>query len=210
MSDVDSLIAAATKLGVSLNAQQAMQLLQLLDELARWSRSYNLTAILEREAMITHHLLDSLSVAPLLQGKRIIDVGTGAGFPGLPLAIACPDRHFTLLDSNGKKIRFVAHAARVLQLRNVSAVHGRAETHRAADGKPYDCIVTRAFAPLPQLLQRVAGLCDNQGCVLAMKGPRVQQELEALPAAWRLQSEHEVEVPGLEAQRHVVVLRPAS
>jgi len=210
VSEPISLITAAAQLGVSLSERQVAQLLQLLDELARWSRSYNLTAILEREAMITHHLLDSLAVVPLLQGRRIIDVGTGAGFPGLPLAIACPDRHFTLLDSNGKKIRFVAHAARVLQLANVSAVHARAETHTVSPAEPYDTVIARAFAPLPELLQRIAGLCSPVTCVLAMKGPRVQQELEVLPAGWRLQSEHEIEVPGLGAQRHVVVLRPAS
>jgi len=116
---------------VSLDATAASRLRQLLDELERWNRSFNLTAITQRAQMVTHHLLDSLSIAPLLRGERIIDIGTGAGFPGLPLAIIQPERQFTLLDSNGKKVRFVAHAARTLGLSNVAAVHARAERARA-------------------------------------------------------------------------------
>ena len=117
-----ALARGAAELGVALDAAQRERLLKLAAELLRWNKAYNLTAITEREAMLTHHLLDSLSVQPALHGERIADVGTGAGFPGLPLAIVNPARRFTLLDSNNKKVRFVAHAARTLGLANVAAV----------------------------------------------------------------------------------------
>src|ERR1700758_1724736 len=127
LSPSERLARDAALLGVTLTPADAGRLLALLDELERWNRSYNLTAIASREQMITHHLLDSLSISPDLAGERIADVGTGAGFPGLPLALANPARQFSLIDSNGKKVRFVAHAARTLELRNVTAVHSRAE-----------------------------------------------------------------------------------
>jgi 16S rRNA (guanine527-N7)-methyltransferase len=132
VSEQAFLISSASRLGVSLDSTAAKRLLQLLDELERWNRSFNLTAITQRAQMLTHHLLDSLSIAALLQGERIIDIGTGAGFPGLPLAIIQPERQFTLLDSNGKKIRFVNHAARTLGLANVVAVHARADARLRA------------------------------------------------------------------------------
>src|SRR6185437_5773440 len=120
-----ALIEQARLLNVSLGDSEAQRLALLLDELERWSAAYNLSSIHGREAMITHHLLDSLSIHEHLRGARIADVGTGAGFPGLPLAVANPDRQFTLIDSAGKKVRFVAHAARALGLGNVEAVHSR-------------------------------------------------------------------------------------
>ena len=121
MSEAQGLIRDARALGVELDAARAAALCRLLDELAHWNRSFNLTAITERREMLTHHLLDSLSILPFLAGERVLDIGTGAGFPGLPLAIAAPQRRFVLLDSNGKKIRFVAHAVRTLGLRNCAA-----------------------------------------------------------------------------------------
>ena len=128
MSPIERLKRDAALLEVAVTDEAAAQLLTLLDELERWNRTYNLTAVTEREEMITHHLLDSLSISPDLAGSRIADVGTGAGFPGLPLAVLNPGRQFTLIDSSGKKTRFVAHAARTLGLANVSAVQARAET----------------------------------------------------------------------------------
>src|SRR5580765_6637376 len=144
----------AATLGVAVSAADAARLWELTQQLARWNRSYNLTSITAPEQMLTHHLLDSLSVHPQLQGTRIADVGTGAGFPGLPLAVCNPARQFTLIDANGKKIRFVSHAARHLGLDNVTALQARVESLTPAT--PFDTVVARAFAPLPQLLADVA------------------------------------------------------
>jgi len=196
----------AARLGVPLDEAAARALLRLLDELERWNATYNLTAIRDKRLMLTHHLLDSLSVQPALRGTRIADVGTGAGFPGLPLAIVNPQRHFTLLDSNGKKIRFVAHAARTLGLKNVDAVHARAE--RFTPPQPFDTVTARAFAALETLAETVAPLCVPGTRVLAMKGRRDESELGALPPGWALERVEPLDVPGLGEARHLVVLRP--
>jgi 16S rRNA (guanine527-N7)-methyltransferase len=201
---VERLVRDAGTLGVALSAEDAARLFTLLDELERWNRRYNLTAIRTRATMVTHHLLDSLAVHPDLQGERIADVGTGAGFPGLPLAVCNPQRHFTLIDSTAKKIRFVEHAARVLGLGNVSAVHARIEALELE--RPFDTVVARAFAPLPELLSKAGRLCGPQSRVLAMKGRRPKTEIEALPASWQVIGSRELKVPGLEAARCVIVL----
>ena len=206
MSEQAFLISSANRLGVSLDATAASRLRQLLDELERWNRSFNLTAITQRAQMVTHHLLDSLSMAPLLRGERIIDIGTGAGFPGLPLAIIQPERQFTLLDSNGKKVRFVAHAARTLGLSNVAAVHARAEQWQDERGA-FDTVVTRAFAPLPELVAMVRGLCGPATRVLAMKGRRSAQERAGLSAEWVIEDDVDLVIPGLDEERHALVLR---
>jgi 16S rRNA (guanine527-N7)-methyltransferase len=188
---------------VTLSEQDAARLVKLLDELARWNRTYNLTAISSPEEMVTHHLLDSLAVHADLQGARVADVGTGAGFPGLPLAVVNPQRRFTLIDSNGKKVRFVSHAARVLELTNVEPLHARVES---ANG-PFDTVIARAFAALPTLLPTVVGLCDPHTRVLAMKGKWPTQELERLPAGWQVEYSRRIEVPGLGEERCVIALR---
>ena len=197
--------AGALEMGLTLQPAQVQALLRLLDELSRWSQTYNLTAIRAREEMLTHHLLDSLSIAPYLRGQRCIDVGTGAGFPGLPLAIAQPERQFVLLDSNGKKIRFVAHMVRTLGLQQVSAVHARAEDYRA---NGVDCVLARAFAPLSELISRVEALCGPETRVLAMKGRRSTESAAELPAGWSVEADHDLHVPGLQESRHLLVLRP--
>jgi 16S rRNA (guanine527-N7)-methyltransferase len=193
----------AATLGVNLTAADSARLLRLLDELERWNRTYNLTAIRNRAAMLTHHLLDSLSIHPDLHGTAVADVGTGAGFPGLPLAVINPGRRFTLIDSNGKKIRFVQHAARELGLENVEGLHGRVEVIK---GRVFDTVVARAFAPLPELVSYVAPLCGPQTRVLAMKGKWPQDEIDGLPAGWQPRGSHELSVPGLSESRCVVVL----
>ena len=207
MSAVERLVQDAATLGVVLSDGDARRLFTLLDELARWNRTYNLTAITTPAAMLTHHLLDSLAIHPDLQGTRIADVGTGAGFPGLPLALCNPARQFTLIDSTAKKIRFVSHAAHTLGLTNVTAVHARAESLKPE--APFDTVVVRALAPLPQMLAQVAPLCGPLSRVLAMKGRWPTEELAALPAPWRLAGSRELSVPGLAEARCVIVLRSA-
>lgn len=206
MDETQRIVDGAARLGVVLDAVQAATLSRLLDELTRWNKTYNLTAVTARGEMITHHLLDSLSVAPHVHGERVADVGTGAGFPGLPLAVAQPQRRFTLLDSNGKKVRFVAHAARTLGLGNVEALQARAGEWTPPT--PFDTVVARAFAPLPDLVAQVAALCGPDTRVLAMKGRRDPAERAGLPVGWRIESDLDLEVPGLGAERHVLVLRP--
>jgi 16S rRNA (guanine527-N7)-methyltransferase len=203
VSIVQRLVQDTARLGVTLTEPDANRLIRLLDELERWNRTYNLTAIRNRDDMLTHHLLDSLSIHPDLRGTTVADVGTGAGFPGLPLALVNPERRFTLIDSNGKKIRFVQHAARELGLENVEGLHGRVE---AIKGRPFDTVVARAFAALPELVVNVAPLCGPHTRVLAMKGKWPQEEIDALPAGWGHQESHELTVPGLDESRCVVVL----
>jgi 16S rRNA (guanine527-N7)-methyltransferase len=204
LSTVERLATGAATLGVNLTGADAARLLRLLDELERWNRTYNLTAIRDRDLMLTHHLLDSLAIHPDLQGTSVADVGTGAGFPGLPLAVLNPERRFTLVDSNGKKIRFVQHAARTLDLPNVEGLHGRAETIR---GRIFDTVVARAFAALPELVTSVESLCGPQTRILAMKGKWPQDELNGLQPQWQQQGSHELTIPGLEESRCVIILR---
>jgi 16S rRNA (guanine527-N7)-methyltransferase len=198
-----ALLAGARELGVALNDAMAAALLRLLDELTHWNRAYNLTAITGRAQMLTHHLLDSLSVAPFVQGSTVADVGTGAGFPGLPLALLAPQRRFVLMDSNGKKQRFVAHAARTLGLTNVEALHARVEEVRPA--QPFDTVVARAFAALPQMLEWVAPLCGPGTRVLAMKGRLPEGEIAGVASPWVVGEVVPLRVPGLNEERHVLI-----
>ncbi len=202
------LIEHAQLLGVPLSETSAERLLALLDELVRWNNAYNLTAVRHREEMLTRHILDSLAIHGDLRGTRIADVGTGAGFPGLPLALANPGRQFTLIDSSGKKTRFVAHAARVLALENVTALNLRVEHVRP--GMPFETVVARAFASLPQLLARVRTLCGPGTRVLAMKGRYPASEIAAVPSRWRVVEARLLQVPGLEEARHLITVEAAS
>jgi len=184
------------------------QFSRLLDELERWNRKVNLTAIREREQMQVLHIADSLAARPLLEGHRILDVGTGPGFPGLPLAIVEPEREFTLLDTNNKKIRFVEHAVALLGLDNVIAVKARAEDY--APGQRFDTVIARALASLPKLVDIAGHHVREGGVFVALKGRYPAEELQEIPAPWS----HEVielDVPGLEkGSRHAVLLRQAN
>jgi 16S rRNA (guanine527-N7)-methyltransferase len=199
-----ALLEGARALGVELQPSQARSMLRLIAELAIWNRAYSLTAVSMPEAMLTHHLLDSIAASHDLAGLRIADIGTGAGFPGLPLAILHPGRQFTLVDSVAKKIRFVTHCARLLGLANVTAVHARAET-LAAMG-PFDTVIARAFAALPVLVGIVAPLCGPQTRVVALKGRLPRAEIDTLPADWILEESRAVRIPGLDAERHILRL----
>lgn len=197
-----TLIAGAARLGIDLSDLQAQQLIQLLDELDDWNTRVNLTAIRERDAQITKHLLDSLSVRPWMVGNHFIDVGTGAGFPGLPLAIVMPQAQFVLLDSTLKKLRFIDHVVALLGLTNVQTVHSRAEAYKPADR--FDGVLARAVGPVPRLMQFSSHLCAGHGRILAMKGREPMEEIEKLPSGWKLAAVHVLQVPELDEQRHLV------
>lgn len=201
MSD-STLIAGAAELGIELSERQASQLIRLLDELDDWNQRMNLTAIRERGAQITKHLLDSLSVQPFLHGERVLDVGTGAGFPGLPLAIVNPQRHFTLLDSTAKKLKFIEHSAALLELPNVQTVHTRAENFRPPER--FDIVVSRAVGPIEQFVKWAGHLCVGGGRLLAMKGRDPATELAKLPSGWKVAAIHRLNVPALDEERHLV------
>ena len=190
---------------VSAEHEEKLQL--LLDELERWNRKVNLTAVRNREQMITLHLQDSLVAQPLLEGADILDVGCGAGFPGLPLAIVEPERNFTLLDSNNKKIMFVQHAAGLLGLDNVTAVKSRGEDY--APGHRFDTVIARALAALPRLVEIAGHHVREDGVFVALKGRYPAEELEELATPWSHEVK-ELHVPGLEeGSRHAVLLRRA-
>jgi 16S rRNA (guanine527-N7)-methyltransferase len=197
---------ALDTLGQDLPAGAADKLSELLGELVRWNQKVNLTAIREPAAMISGHLLDSLAVRPFLRGTRILDVGTGAGFPGLPLAIAEPERHFELVDSNNKKIQFVQHVAARLGLANVRAVKARSENY--APDERFDTVLARAVAGLPDLIRIAGHLVDRDGVFIALKGRYPAEELKALPDTWSYSVEM-LDIPGLETgSRHVVLMQP--
>jgi 16S rRNA (guanine527-N7)-methyltransferase len=199
-----ALESGAAALGLPLAAAQRDRLLQLLDELQDWNARFNLTAIRDPRDMVVKHLLDSLSVQPWLHGQRVADVGTGAGFPGLPLAVVNPSRHFALIESTGKKARFVAHAAAALGLSNVEVVNLRAEAYRPR--RPFDTVICRAVGKVGDFARLAGHLCAPGGRLLAMKGQHPAAELEPLAKGWTLVGVHPLAVPGLDAARHVVEL----
>ena len=177
----------------------------MLDELEQWNKKVNLTAIRDPDEMITGHLLDSLAARPLLQGNRILDMGTGAGCPGLPLAICEPERHFELVDGNNKKIRFVQHAVSVLDLDNVSATWARTEDF--APEQRFDTVIARAVGPLARLVKMAGHHVGEDGVFVAMKGRYPDEELKKLPKNW-MYDIVELDVPGLEkGSRHAVLLK---
>jgi 16S rRNA (guanine527-N7)-methyltransferase len=204
LTAVERLVQDAASLAVTLAPEDAQRLLTLSDELGEWNQNVNLTAITDPAERITHHLLDSLAVQPDLAGARIADAGTGAGFPGLPLAVVTPQAHFTLIDSTAKKLRFVSHAAELLGIANVTVLHARVEN---LPGKlKFDTVVARAFAPLPKLLDQVAPLCTPATRVLALKGRWPEEELAALPKGWGVSYGRRLRIPGLDAARCVIAL----
>jgi 16S rRNA (guanine527-N7)-methyltransferase len=182
------------------------RLMAYLALLEKWNRTYNLTAVRDPLEMVPRHLLDSLSVLPWLAGPNVLDIGSGAGLPGIPLAIARPDLAFTLLDSNAKKTRFITQAVAELGLAHVTVVNARAEEFHPPHS--FATLVTRAFASIPDMLAACGHLCGSGCRLLAMKGAVPQAELASLPDGFKVSAIHALEVPGLEAQRHVIILVP--
>jgi 16S rRNA (guanine527-N7)-methyltransferase len=197
-----TLLAGARKLGIELVDSQADRLLAHLDLLDEWNARMNLTAIRDRPSQITKHLLDSLSVQPYLRGQRTADVGSGAGFPGIPLAVIEPHRHFSLIESTGKKCRFLEHVRDTLGLANVEVVQTRAESYQP--GLRFDTVIARAVGPLADLVKVAGPLVAGGGRLLAMKGRYPQDELEARLSGWKVAAVHPLTVPGLGEERHLV------
>lgn len=189
---------------IAADAAQIERLALFLKLLARWNRAYNLTAVREPEAMVRLHILDSATALDFLRGLSVLDAGTGAGLPGIPLAVLDPAREFTLLDSSGKKIRFLRHVLAELALGNARAEAARAESCEA--GRAFDTVICRAFSDLRGFVQRCGSLAAAGGRLVAMKGRYPDAELAAVPAGWRVARVEPVSVPGLDARRHIVVL----
>ena len=201
------LLAQGTaEFGLDLVPAQIDALVRLIDELEAANAQFNLTAIRDRPGMLRKHLLDSLSLQPYLGGTRIADVGTGAGFPGLPLAIVNPERRFVLIEATGKKARFAAQTAQRLGLANVEVVNSRVENYRPLE--LFDRVTARALASLPDFVAHAGHLCAPQGRLLAMKGKRPDEELSQVPKSFRVRAVHRVALPGLDAERHIVELSP--
>ncbi|EQB2603312.1 16S rRNA (guanine(527)-N(7))-methyltransferase RsmG [Aeromonas salmonicida] len=188
--------------GIVITDTQKTQLVQLVELLHKWNKAYNLTSVRDPDAMLVKHILDSLVVSPHLHGERFIDVGTGPGLPGLPLAIINPDKQFVLLDSLGKRINFIRQVIQELGLTNVTPVKSRVEEYQPDVG--FDCVLSRAFASLEDMLSWCHHLPSEQGSFLALKGQYPEQELAQLPANIRLVASHELRVPELEGERHLL------
>ena len=193
------------QLRLTLPETAVSQLLRYLALLVKWNRAYNLTAVRDPAAMVARHLLDSLAVLPYVHGVCCADVGTGAGLPGIPLAIALPRTRFALIDSNGKKTRFVAQAIAELGLSNATAIQCRIENWQPP--QPCDAVLSRAFATLADMARACAHVLAPQGVLLAMKGIYPQQELSELPERFKVDACHALHVPGAEGQRHLVEIR---
>jgi 16S rRNA (guanine527-N7)-methyltransferase len=202
---IESRLAAGLEaLGLALAPGQVEALLTLVAELADWNTRVNLTAIKEPAEVVDKHLLDSLAMLPFIKGLQVADIGTGAGFPGLPLAVADLDRRYTLIESTGKKVAFVRHAVAMLRLPNVEVVQERAESYKPA--RPFDSVIARALGSLADFVRVAGHLAGRDGRLLAMKGKVPEDELKGLPAGWKVLAVRPIRVPGLDAERCLVEL----
>jgi 16S rRNA (guanine527-N7)-methyltransferase len=207
MSLAADLAAGIAALGITVPEGAQQRMLDYLALVAKWNKAYNLTAVREPEKMLTHHLLDSLAVLPHVRGPRVLDVGTGAGLPGIPLALARPEWQLTLLDSSHKKTTFLRQAIIELKLGNVDVVCARVEAWPAP--QPFDTVASRAFSELSEFLALAGRLCAKDGVMIAMKGVYPHDELAQVPGNFRLRSVVALQVPGLDAERHAALLQPA-
>lgn len=205
MSDLlNRLQQLVAKSGLSLSKQQLQQCVSYVELLDKWNSAYNLTSVRDPKEMLIKHVMDSLVVAPYLSGNTFIDVGTGPGLPGVLLAIYYPEKHFTLLDSLGKRIRFLNQVKMQLGLTNITPLQSRVEEHLPEHG--YDGVISRAFASLTDMLTWCKHLPALNGQFFAMKGAAVQEEIAALPDFVKVMAIYNLQVPELDAQRNLVVL----
>ena len=201
------LLEGSKLLELCLSDLQLQQLMDYLQLLHKWNRAYNLTAVRDPLQMVDRHLLDSLSVGAFIESSHIIDVGTGPGLPGIPLSILYPQKSFALLDSNGKKTRFLQQVKMEQGLDNIQIYNGRVEAHHPQ--RLYDEVISRAFASVLDMLKWTHCICAEGGRFLAMKGVHPTEELQQLPAEYRLQDSHRLQVPGTDAERHLLVITKA-
>ena len=201
-SRLDALLAQG---GIVLPDQQKQQLLALVGLLHKWNKAYNLTSVRDPMDMLVKHIMDSVVVSSFLEGDRFIDVGTGPGLPGLPLAIINPDKQFVLLDSLGKRIRFIRQVILELGLKNVTPVQSRVEEFN--DERGFDAVLSRAFASLTDMLEWCHHLPAPHGVFLALKGLYPQDELASLPTGFVMVRSHQLHVPELDGERHLIVLK---
>ena len=192
------------KMAITLSTEQQQLLLDYLALLVKWNQAYNLTAIRNPEEMVSRQLLDSLSIIKLVKGIRVLDVGTGPGLPGIVLAISLPDTYFTLIDSNGKKTRFVQQAISELKLPNAEVKQLRVEELQASEG--YDTITSRAFAALPKMVELTKHLLAEGGQLLAMKGTVPQEEMDQVQSQGYLVKVEKLLVPDTDGERHAIIL----
>jgi 16S rRNA (guanine527-N7)-methyltransferase len=204
MTVEQQLKAGIAALGLTLPDGAKAKLLAYLTLLDKWNRVYNLTAVRDAERMVSHHLLDSLATLPYFHGEAVLDVGSGGGLPGIPLAIARPEVRVTLIDSIAKKTAFLLQAKTDLGLKNVQVVTSRVEDFRPETG--FDVVTSRAFSDLKEFVTLTRHLLNPGGRWLAMKGLYPHEEIALLPAGVKVSADHALRVPGLEASRHLIVL----
>lgn len=207
MQQSEYLIAQAAGLGVALGLAQAESLLSYLDLIAKWNKVHNLTALRDADKMLSHHILDSLSVQPYIAAEKLLDVGSGAGLPGIPLAIADPGLHVAVMDSNAKKTSFLRQAVTELGLKNVEVITGRIEDLPASH--QFDGIISRAFSDINQFIAMSRQVLAEHGRWYAMKGVVPDEELQQLPADIVVLSIPSLIIPLLAAQRHLVIMKEA-
>lgn len=202
---LSSLQSGAETFGLSLSAETSVRMLDYIDLVSKWNRVYNLTAVRGRRNMLTRHLLDSLTVLPHLCGVRILDIGTGAGLPGIPLALAAPQLQLVLLDSNAKRIRFLRQCVADLGLDNVTPVQSRVEEYRSQE--KFDTLVSRAYTTLDAMIESSGQLLSDDGCIIAMKGRWPGDETTTIPEGFHIDRVIDTRVPELNEQRHLVLCR---
>jgi len=207
-SDLNEILSKGLRqlnLAQPLDDKQQNTLIKYVELLNKWNKTYNLTAVRKPEQMVTRHLLDSLSICPYIRGKHALDVGTGAGLPGIPLAIVFPERQFVLLDSNNKKTRFVVQAVSELELPNVDVVQSRVEEFESE--VLFDTIISRAYSAIGDMVKQTSHLLASDGVFLAMKGANPVAEIDELSSNYIIEESHVIKVPGLEEERHLLEIK---